>query len=393
MEIVYNFKVKRAEYEGVLVPTEEPVTSDFYFNKEFDWLKFKVNVNEEKIYNKGILYSVERLDTKTVFKVNTLNIKLTDIVINDEPYFFKINTTSEHSLEELERYSNQKVKFHKGSYYVNKPFYVFISEYEIISTEDVIRLDDCKIIYRHDGIEVETVKNAHILIKNLIDSSTINEYSFRIPSFYPNRKGKNIPCIESNLKIFNSKIDEKTGGFFKYVNLDSKNNFNVALRDYNKESQRCFLSSHCFYTDKKKTHYKIHDNGSIVLSTEEDYDFEIERYIDYSKLELIPNNYKRLDTTINNILGKYVKIFSEVNPKINPSGLVYRKTSNLFNLKEYLTTRENSLKYSTLQFKEPNPKLKSQSIEKEGAPFRVLTGLLERDFLILDNITYNKPKE
>ena len=95
MELNYNFKIKTTDVKSALKKADSPTDADIYINKKHNWLSYKLDINKDSefIFESELL-SETRLNTKTVFKVNTLNVMLTDIVVEGVPYFYKLNVKS-----------------------------------------------------------------------------------------------------------------------------------------------------------------------------------------------------------------------------------------------------------------------------------------------------------
>lgn len=106
MELNYKFKVKTSEVTSAFKEADSPSTADLYLRKKHKWFDYKIdfNTNSDFILD-SVLFEKKVLNNKIIFKVNTLNIKLSDVVINNEVYFYKLvfNENLTHTLETIHK--------------------------------------------------------------------------------------------------------------------------------------------------------------------------------------------------------------------------------------------------------------------------------------------------
>ena len=399
MELNYNFKIRKSSASSALLGADSPEQSDLYLDKKQGWLDYELEFNPNLIIDsEPKIYSKTYLNNKTIIKTNTLSIRLTNIYVEDKPYYYKLNFQFKEkiSLDYLVVDLNlQDIVEYKGNYYTNKKTYQYISETDFLFTEEVLDLEDCNIIYRADIIEIEAPKNSDAVLEStLIKPKVINQYNFYIPSFYLKKDNKIIQCIESDIKIFKSKIAVNLNENLKYKLV--KKSFNVS-KDFNIsfnliQSLQVFykISSLCFIAKDFISYFIIEEDGSIKQSEDNlNYTFKIIKKVDLNLVTLTPNNYKNLLDTYDNIQGKHVNSFLEINSQINAFGLIYNPINTLVPKFNYI----NNISFTPLKFNK-NSKLISKSLKTDAFDIRVLPEFKESiDYTNFDLINYLTNKE
>lgn len=337
MNLEYNFTVKTTEVTSAFKQAEEASDADIHIDKKFDWLRFEIsfNPNSNLILDPKVL-STEYLNSKTIIRTNTLDILVTDVIVDEIPYFHKINVVSEktYSKENFIIDLNIKdiVEF-DNEFYTNSAIYAFNSETDYIYTTKVVDVKSLSYSLKTDCFVVEAPKNSYVKTrKNLFNPQIINPYSFYLPSFYIQKSDSSfISCIESDIKIFESKVNSFKGDYLKYkVNNSSipgiLNDFNISVRNVEDgQTLKYRLSTHCFSMSKDVEYFKIDSDGSIRKSSSADYLFKVDRIVDIEKIDVNINTYKELEPKSKNILGSYINSFQEVNKEINNFGTVYNR--------------------------------------------------------------------
>ena len=399
MELNYNFKIKTTDVKSALKKADSPTDADIYINKKHNWLSYKLDINKDSefIFESELL-SETRLNTKTVFKVNTLNVMLTDIVVEGVPYFYKLNVKSLSKIYSKDTFmvdlNIKDVIEYNNNFYTNNELYIFNSSNDYVYTSKVISVKDCNCIYRPEHIEIEAPPNSEILLKEFVlTPQLINQYSFYTPSFYiKNSSNITVQCIESDIKIFDSKIQVNEGDYLKYKVEDNLGfvgllpDFNISFdKNIKDNSCRYRLSSHCFEINDFSSYYLINLNGTIEKSDKDNYTFKVSKIVNIEYIDIIANTYKYLDKSFEDIRGFYVNSYQEVNSGINSFGMTYNKIDTRIPYLNYI----NKISYSDFNFSK-NPKLKVKALKDNATSFRVLPKDLSsnKNYIQCDNINY-----
>lgn len=377
MELSYNIKIKTTEVESVLKKTDSTVSSDIYVDKKYGWLDYKIRFNSESDYLfKPTLISKSNLNTKTIFKTNTLDVLITNILIDSKPYFYKLNFgvknyTKDSIIVDL---NIKDVVEYNNELYTNSEFYSINSELDYVYTSKVLDISDCDCIYRPDYIEIEAPIDCEIqLNSNVFSPKIINQYSFYLPSFYIKNKNNNsiIQCIESDIKNFNSNIQVEFGDYLKYKSNDKTSmkilkDFNISFENETTNKNCNYtLSSHCFNLDTERGLYLILPDGSITIGDKNNYTFEIIKFIDVNNIDITTNIYKKLDNSFEDIRSFCINSYTEIDNSINSFGLTYNKIDSKIPIKNYI----NNISYTSFNL-EKNPKLKSKVLKDNSLIFR-----------------------
>lgn len=398
MELNYKFKVKTSEVTSAFKEADSPSTADLYLRKKHKWFDYKIdfNTNSDFILD-SVLFEKKVLNNKIIFKVNTLNIKLSDVVINNEVYFYKLvfNENLTHTLETIHKDLNLvNVVEKSGEFYTNTPLCNYNSDLDFYYTKNVLEVSDFKCIFRKDCIEIETGLGVFLELKEfVIEPSIINQYSFYTPSFYlKSSSGKSIHCVESDIKIFESTVEDVSPGYLKYK-LESTpevalaKNFNTLLIKSDNLNSLFRMSTHCFVMAENVQYYTVTPDGSIIKSSKEDYIFKISKEVDLNYIDIIPNTYKHLDNSVKDIRSNFINSYNEVDETINNFGFTYNKITKEVPEFNYI----KDIKFSMFEVIK-NPKLKLKSLKEDGTNFRVLTETLidTRNIIEFDKVKYFK---
>lgn len=396
MELNYNFKIKNTSVKSALKKADSMERADLFVDKKYNWLEYKIEFNDESEFKfKSELYEIIKLNNKTIFKTNTLAVLLTNVYVDGTPYFYKINFKSDKQITLntlIVDFNLKDVVEYNNNYYTNSAFYLHNSEFEFLFTEKVLELEDYKIIFRSDYLEIEAPFNTEIKMSpSVINPSIINEYSFYLPSFYLKTKANNtnVQCIESDIKIFESKLNVEATNFLKYK---LEKNSDSVLKDFNLsfsilESKNVWyrISTHCLLAKNIINYFKINLDGSIIESTKKDYNFKIIKTINTSNITLTPNTYKKLNENFKDIRGVYINSYKEEDSSINAFGLIYNKIDDLIPIYNYI----NNFYYTNFNFN-INNKLKLKSIKTDASTIKVLPQLEDnrKNYVQYDSINY-----
>lgn len=396
MELNYNFKVKNSTVKSALLGADTPEKSDIYIDKKQGWLRYDVEFNKDSTsINTSKVFEIKHLNNKTIFKTNTLSVLITNIIMDSTPYYYKINVerSKEVSLSYLIVDLNLKdVVEYSGNFYTNTKTYLYNSENDFIFTEKVIDLEDCVVIFRSDFMEIEAPKNSYIHTSKLvIEPEVINQYSFYLPSFYLKDKesNKNIQVIESDIKIFDSKLNIKSNEHLKYK-LEKKT-FNV-LKDFNisfsileSKDVTYRVSTHCLIAENITNYFTVLSDGSIIEGDRENYTFKIIKNINLDNIEITPNNYKYLEDKYKDIRGIYINTYLDLNKDLNAFGITYNQISDLVFKYNYIS----NINYTPFGFKR-NINLATKSLKTDASKVKVLPPLdiNSINYTELDSVNY-----
>lgn len=338
MDLTYSFKIQTSELEPSLRKSEDERSSDFYIDKEYDWLTFDLEFNKNHSYTLSpILYEKEIFNDRIEYKLNTLDVLLTDVKINSQLYFYKIIIESEELKTlgdlQLETEVNDIVEY-DGVFYTNTPFYIFNKNDDYLYTHSVLSVDDYKVAYDSKHILLITQPNISLKLKeNIITPQLINEHCFHIPSFYLEnyKNGTIIRCIESNLKEFLLEHNSELNRPFKYHCKTSlkgiSNLYNTSFTEELPESLLFRTSTHYFKILKSFEYYNIDHEGGIEIGDKNNYVFKISKNLDMNKISILTNTYV-VEKEVKVMPSRYVNSLREVNSEINDYGIRY------LNLKE-----------------------------------------------------------
>lgn len=330
----YKLKIKSYPYKSDLLEEKSPPLSDLYLLKNQGWLEYSITVSDSlKDYIGFNLIDQKFYKEHTTIKVNSLNFKLTNIVINEVPYVYKIVSSKAYSLKDIRKLLNDySIIEVNSSFYTNKEGY-YKTESELIFTDNVINLDDCEIVYKSKHIEVKTPKNCTVVPNTtILTPHLIDEYNAFIPSFFITLPDKELKCVDSN--PINK--EEKTNNLKEYLRYR-------VIKPSNKCSQSLNMSfdvsdivlqssTHILSIPSESKTYYIEDNGNITDEVETAYYFTIHKNVNLDKIDLITNTYKYVDSSVNQYkyINSKVLSYTELNESINSAFDQYIGISNLF---------------------------------------------------------------
>lgn len=312
INVTYKIQGESVDLRSDLVKPYRTEDSDIYIKKQRGWLSLSVGFNPS-LNPKSQIFDIRKTKKHTHFKTNTTAVKLTDVVVDSKPYFYKVVDTTALPRDAV---------FKDGVYYTNS------------SDGTVPVIEDYEVIFRSKYIEIVTVPDAHIDISpDVITATIINPYSAYLPSFYLEVDNKLIRCIESNIKLFTAKATVTSGNYLKYKLSTSHDNLYFGDED----KELLFkMSSHCLSLLKFKEFFKVSPDGSISEGTKDDYTFFIYKTIDTSKIIIHPNNYKAPKQYTYNPLGRLVNTYEEDDASINDFGIRYRNIRSLLPSYNYI---------------------------------------------------------
>ena len=348
----YKIKTQGAEVTSALKSTEDTYNSDLYLDKKFNWFTLNLNVAESiKAETLPILHEKIVEKTKLIYRTNTLNFDLTNVNIDNVYYKYIIKYNGNFNEDTLYLYLNlEDIAYKDGHFYTNTPSSYYEDKNNYAYTDNVLDIDNCKIVYKSKYIEIITPPDYHLIFKkNILTPTILNENSFYIPSFYINLPNSNrlLRCVESDIETFQDKITILENNYFNFKVKNTYNNdISKSLNTLYKISNDIPLveltkSTHCFSLFYEKQYFLINENSSITLSDNLDGLFSIEKIIDLEKIDLIINNYKYLNNEIhynefnNNLI---LTAFNE-NQEYNNSMLNYITTDRMYN--KYVYLKEN----------------------------------------------------
>lgn len=286
----------------------------FYLYKEDDIVSFELDVKNPNIDLSSRIYSSENL--KTVFKVraNTTDIMMTNVSIEDTPYYYEIKSSDDSAitLKDLTLNTNLVAKEFNGKLYTN----TYVNNYEIkdgtfIYSVAIIDRSNYDIKYYSDDILVSVSKKktetlyAKTGSDNCISIFKINDNFIHLSSFYLKTRSKTFQYIEGDVVDFKKK--EIANIENNFINLKDKaiktssegylnpTNNTLYLSDTYLTSKEIIVeylarkSSHMF--EVEDTIYLKLDNNSIVVSDSTNCDFLIKKKLDTSKFHLKTNDF------------------------------------------------------------------------------------------------------
>lgn len=312
MKISYTLKNKPAITRSV-IQQSSPNKALFYIDKG-DLVTFKTSYNDSFDFASKVL-KTENL--KTVFKVqaNTTNIEMTNIQIEDQPYFYEVVTSNSTFLkaQDILLSSEFDVKELNGKVYTN----TVITNYEIsdgvfIHSSPVVHPSNINVKFYDRYILLSVTKAskndvyfARPSTDTVAEARRVNDSKIEIPSFYLETRSSIIRVIEGDvvlhaktelLPVEYNKISPKD----KLHSIDSSlyycsgsNNLYAESAYFTREevfvNYTAKFSSHIFEIENE-LYFKI-ENGFLVKSSSTDYDIKIKKEIDLSQISFHSNNH------------------------------------------------------------------------------------------------------
>lgn len=393
LEINYTFTLQVVDIKSELTTPLKEEEADIYIDKQQGWLSFDIQYNPQYDF-KSKVYDIKHTKTNTKLKTNTTALAITDVIVNDKPYYHRIifNSPYKYSLDELKYLLGvEDLILHNNSYYTNTPVYLYNSEDEYFYTTKVIP-ELYEVTYKTKHIEITTSPNVKFkLDEYVISPQTINPYTMYLPSFYLETDTNTIyRCVDSNVNIFKSAPDNTSpNNYYKYK-LNEPRDFNIAFTN-NQEPIEFQISSHCIPLKNIIEYFTILSNGSIVKSTKDNYMFKITKNVNLDKIVITPNNYKTITKNIKNIVGSFVNSIEEDNKSLNDFGVTYRQIENKIPKYNYIKTSNNKLisfnRGATsfkVAFRENILKMDAHKLSKISDKMSIDT----TNYVKLDNINY-----
>lgn len=351
MEILYKFKVQTSELTTNLKESEDPRSSDIYIGKNQNWISFDIDFNKElNLTLQPLLLGKEVFNDRIEYKLNTLNVLLTDISFDNTEYYYELVSNLNKTLNQLKE-ETQLVDIieYNNKFYTNKSFYIYNDNEDYIYTKTVYNPEDFEIVYDHGYILLITTKNISLKLKdNIIDPKVINEFCFHIPTFYLEnfKTGFSYRCIESNIKEFNFNAINRKNNFFKYQciqdTLGISTDHNIHFLNELPSEMLFKTSSHYFKNLKSISYYTIDSEGGILESSEDDYIFKVSKKLDFSKINIISNTYKT-EIQEKTPANYFVNSLTEVNENFNDYGITYRHIDKGYPINNYISNKDKNI--------------------------------------------------
>lgn len=398
MELTYSFKIQTSELEPSLKESEDKRSSDFYIDKECDWLSFDIEFNpNQSLTLLPTLYEKEIFNDRIEYKLNTLDVLLTDVKINSQLYFYKliIQSQNKKTVEDLqlETEVNDIVEY-DGVFYTNTPFYIFNKENDYIYTHPVLSVDDYKIAYDSNHILLITQPNISLKLKDkIINPQLINEHCFHIPSFYLEnfKTGKITRCIESNIKEFmlenNSELNRPLKYHCKTVLKGISNLYNIIFNKDIPETLVFKTSTHYFKLLKSYEYFNINHEGGIEIGDKSNYVFKISKNLNMDKISVLVNTYVEQEEIKLNP-NQYVNSLRETDSSINDYGIRYLNIVEGIPKVNYISNNSKEI-YTILSSLEVDSRVTTTSMRKETTNLKSTVQFpSDTAYTRLDNIYY-----
>lgn len=302
--IITTSQLVRAELEEAI----------FYLYKEDDVTSFEIKVVNPDIDLSSAIYKTENL--KTVFKVstNTTDIMVTDISVEDVPYYYEVKSSPDTvlSLKDITLSTNIEAIEYNGRILTN----TYINNYEIsdgtyIFSTPIIDSSSHNVTYYSDHILVSLAKKKDqtFYAKTRFDTnltvSKVTDNSILLSSFYLKSRSNVSQFIEGDVVYLDKK--ELTTVESNFIKLKDKA-FKISKKGYMNTTNNVLYIEDAYltsqdviveYTAKRSSHILEIDqilylkliNNSVVLSTASDYDIVITKKIDTTKLKIETNAF------------------------------------------------------------------------------------------------------
>ena len=346
----YTLTYKTSPFKSKLKSVKDPSCADLYLNKLQGWFDLGVIVNPDiELDSKPKIYETKVFKNKIVYKVNSLNFDISNIEIEDNIYKYVIKTSKEVGLFDIKfNLKINDVVYYNNNFYTNSKAYYYNSETDYMFTENVVDINQCKVIYRSEYIEVQTPPDAKLVFNDdVFKPQILNEYSMYIPSFYFKKDEKQIRCIDSDIEFFkykakepNSYLEFKINSSVPYVSKHLNISFSTDTVDVSN-------SSHCLPLYSDAQYFNILENGSIVLGDKTNYVFKIFKILNPNKVEIIFNNYlkENIDINKNDFLKGTINSYREFNENLNNLNNLYYQMTSVSKEYVYLKINNENSKY------------------------------------------------
>lgn len=329
--------------------------SQFFIYKEEGHVSFDVT-SVSDINDTSTIYEIIETAKKFIVRANTDKIIATDVVVENTPYYFKIDYLGGLvGLKDVILNTVVDCVEVDGTLYTNDVFSnLEVSPGVYIFSSPVYSSKNSKVNFKAKEIELEFIKNSKQLyfkplFKSVFQPIFISPFKVHMGSFYITINRKVIKCIEGDIKLF-KKIEYANdvgnsiqckdlvfdvegqfyNGMYNRIYFDS---FYYTRTSRNLISYTAKQSSHVFNI-KDKLHLKITEQGLIEVSTESECDFKISKKIDKSKIKI--HLSESINTPINTI---YPKEYVFSNTDLNESNKVSFKELVKTSLKRFPSER------------------------------------------------------
>lgn len=416
MKISYNVNVNPTAAESFLASSVVE-DSQLFIHKGEGFVTLNVEFNSLIDFT-GEIFTVKETKTKTKIFSNTENVLVTNIVVDDIPYFYKLQTLgSSTNYQKVILDSSIDCIEYKGNIYTNDIIInEEISDGFFIHSTPVITKKQSSIVYRANDIEITYPSTLGKLFykipETVVQPTLINSSKVHIPSFYCKDGYKTLKCIEGDIKFVNkneltyfvgNKIQCKDYISEYHTHFYNPLTNSIYLQNFNFKTTPALvkytakLSSHIFRMENSKMYFKVTSQG-LVESTVDDYHFLIEKKIDVTKLKVIVSSYlNSYNNTLNPsdfVLTKTVSTNESENVGLKnqvvidmtrfPSERVYIEYKN-----RYIFQNENSL----LQTSALQDLVVPDTYSQEDYTFQTTDIYDEYKFVTIDGINYYKNGE
>ena len=333
--------------------------SQFFIYKEEGHVSFDVEVISDINYTTQI-HEVVETAKKYIVKANTDNIIATNVIIDNVPYYFKIDYIGGMvGLTQVLLNTIVDCVEKDGFLYTNDVFSnLEISPGVFIYSSPILTSANGTIVHKNKHIEIEFPKGSSKLyfkplFKNILQPSFVSPFKVHLNSFYIEIGRNLIKCIEGDINYFEkTEFTNDVGNSIQCKDLvyDSNNHFYNSMYNrlyfdkfYYSRTNRNLIS----YTAKQSSHVfnikdtlllKITDQGIVEVLSEQEADFKIFKNIDKSKIKI--HLSESLNTPVN-IIKPTEYIFSnsdvDMNSKVSLKELVKTSLKRFPSERYYIT--------------------------------------------------------
>lgn len=371
MKLNYSIKNKKAVTTSI-IESCSPKDALFYISKE-DVVSFETTYSDRYDFAAKI-FKAENLKTSFKVQANTSDVLITNVSVDDEPYYYEVKVLDGTYItkDEITVNSNFTVIESNGKLYTNS----VIVNYEIrdgifIHSIPVVHPSNFTIKFydSHISISVPKTRDEVLFVKTKNNSvaiaTRISDYKIRLPSFYLFTRSKVNKIIEGDLVLHDkseilpleqNRLQPKDAvKQLKDVEGELGNNNVIYLKDsYLTKEERlvsytAIFSSHIFEVDDV-IYFKI-NNNELLEGTALDFDICIKRVVNLNNIKFYNNNF--IDTNSyslrpsdfgldfkGNLHDNYKRSFTNyLTPSyyLNPSKQTYIKLDDKSISQEYFT--------------------------------------------------------
>lgn len=310
--MIIDYKIKnKPAITSSFIKNCAPKEALFFISKD-NPVSYITSYNDKYDYSSKII-KTETLKTKFKVYTNTSNILITNIAVENIPYYFEIITSNNSaiSIEDLLLQSDYNAVEVNGKIYTN----FIIDNYEItdgvfIYSKPVVDPSTFDLKYYDSHILVTVNKSTSFTYYAKTASNTIAEvkkvsnYKIEIPSFYIETRSKVFKIIEGDVVLHNKieattieynsitpkdKVDSVVGYF---LNKDTNMLYSKEAYLINKEiliEYTAKFSSHIYEIDS--TLYLVIEGNKLITGNKDNYDICIEKVIDLKKIDIFSNSF------------------------------------------------------------------------------------------------------